>query len=108
LHIQYALFDVGSDGASRTWVRGASAFGNQLVWDSATSMSNELEVRCLISAEVELTPPSLSNEYPNNLGLSPPLLPSYKLWGEWVKTGNLDLNILSPTRPKPLGKTSLT
>lgn len=42
LHIQYALFDVGSDGASRTWVRGSRAFGNQLVWDSATSMSNEL------------------------------------------------------------------
>jgi hypothetical protein len=42
MHIQYPLFDVGSDGASRSWVSGAGLFGNQLVWDSATSMSNEL------------------------------------------------------------------
>jgi hypothetical protein len=32
VHIQYALFDVGSDGASRTWVRGAEVSGNQLVY----------------------------------------------------------------------------
>jgi hypothetical protein len=42
VHIQYALFNVGSDGASSTWVRGAWVFGNQLVWVSTTSMSNEL------------------------------------------------------------------
>jgi hypothetical protein len=42
VHIQYALLDVGSDGSNRTWVRGAGVFGNQLVWDSATSMSSEL------------------------------------------------------------------
>ncbi len=83
MHIQYALFDVGQCNLNVKWT----------------------DVACLISTEVELTPPSLSDEYPNELRFVTSFLPSYKLRGEWVKTGNLDLNILSPTRPKPLGKT---